>query len=67
VAAVRGACGPEAIDELLRARGTYGEINKLFVLTNADRFSRTAHDRAEKYGIRLIDRNQLVHWPQQLI
>ena len=61
------ACGPEAIDDLLRARSNYAEAARLFVLTNARQFSRTAHERAERHGITLIGRNELPHWPQQLL
>ena len=62
-----GVCGPEAIDDLLRARTNYTGAARLFVLTNAERFSRSAHDRAEKYGIELISRSELTHWPRQLL
>jgi HJR/Mrr/RecB family endonuclease len=60
-------CGPEAIDDLLRARARYPGIARLFVLTNAEKFSRSAQERAEKHGISLIDRNELPHWPRQLL
>jgi HJR/Mrr/RecB family endonuclease len=59
-------CGPEAVDDLLRARASYAGTSRLFVLTNASRFSRPARDRAEKYGIELIDRRDLPQWPRQL-
>jgi HJR/Mrr/RecB family endonuclease len=59
-------CGPEAIDDLLRARTSYAGIARLFALTNARRFSRSARERAEKHGIELIDRSELPHWPRQL-
>jgi HJR/Mrr/RecB family endonuclease len=62
-----GVCGPEAIDDLLRARTNYAVVARMFVLTNAAKFSRTAHERAEKYGIELINRSDLPHWPQQLL
>jgi superfamily II DNA or RNA helicase len=62
-----GVCGPEAIDDLLRARTNYAGTTRLFVLTNAVRFSRSAFDRAEKYGIELIGRSALPHWPRQLL
>lgn len=61
------ACGPEAIDDLLRARSNYAEAARLFVLTNAKQFSRTAYERAEKHRIILIDRNELAQWPRQLL
>jgi hypothetical protein len=61
------ACGPEAIDDLLRARSNYSEGARLFVLTNAKQFSRTASERAEKYGIVLVSRNELAQWPRQLL
>src|SRR5438105_2462890 len=35
------ACGPEALDDLLRARAKYVGQARLFVLTNAGRFSRS--------------------------
>jgi hypothetical protein len=60
-------CGPEAVDDLLRARKSYFAAARLFVLTNADKFSRSAQERAEKYGISLIGRNELPHWPRQLL
>jgi HJR/Mrr/RecB family endonuclease len=59
-------CGPEAIDDLLRARASYPNTSGLFVLTNANRFSRSARDRADKYGIQLISRSELSRWPRQL-
>jgi HJR/Mrr/RecB family endonuclease len=60
------SCGPEAIDDLLRARASYAGTSRLFVLTNASRFSQPARERAEKYGIELIDRSNLPEWPRQL-
>jgi HJR/Mrr/RecB family endonuclease len=60
-------CGPEAIDELLRARANYDASARLFVLTNAGRFARTAQERAEKHGVSLIGRSELIHWPRQLL
>ena len=61
-------CGPEAIDELLRARANYAkDATTFFVLTNAENFSRSARERAERHGIFLIDRNELAHWPRQLL
>ncbi len=62
-----GVCGPEAIDDLLRARTNYAGAARLFVLTNAERFSRSAFDRAEKHGVELIGRSELPHWPRQLL
>ena len=61
------ACGPEAIDDLLRARTNYAGAARLFVLTNAERFSRSAKERAEKHGVELIGRSELPHWPRQLL
>lgn len=61
------ACGPEAIDDLLRARSNYDGAARLFVLTNARQFSRTAHERAERHGIVLIGRSELAQWPRQLL
>jgi len=63
----KAACGPEAIDDLLRARSNYAPAARLFVLSNAERFTRTAHERAEMHGIRLISRKELLHWPKQLL
>ena len=56
VAVTKGAtvCGPEAIDDLLRARTNYAGAAQLFVLTNAERFSRSEFDRAETHRIELI-------------
>lgn len=59
-------CGPEAVDDLLRARASYAGTSRLLVLTNARRFSRSARERAEKYGIELIGRSDLPQWPRQL-
>jgi HJR/Mrr/RecB family endonuclease len=63
----RNPCGPEAVDDLLRARTSYSGAARLFVLTNADRFSRSAKERAEKHGIELISRSELPHWPRHLL
>jgi HJR/Mrr/RecB family endonuclease len=60
-------CGAEAIDDLLRARACYSGVTQLFALTNANGFSSSAIDRAQKHGINLIGRNQLGQWPQQLL
>jgi len=60
-------CGPEAIDDLLRARSVYSGAARLFVLTNAERFSRSTNDRAEQQGIFLIGRSELPDWPRQLL
>jgi hypothetical protein len=60
-------CGPEAVDDLLRARASYSGTARLFVLTNAETFSRPARERAEKYGVALIGRSELPHWPRQLL
>jgi HJR/Mrr/RecB family endonuclease len=59
-------CGPEAIDELLRARSIYDGSARMFVLSNAERFARAAQERAEKYGVSLIGRKELPDWPRQL-
>jgi SNF2 family DNA or RNA helicase len=61
------ACGAEAVDDLLRARSCFGSDVRLFALTNAVEFSRAAHDRAERYGIALISRKELPHWPRHLL
>ena len=63
----KDVCGPEAIDELLRARSNYDGSPRLFVLSNAERFARTAQERAERYGIGLIGRSELPYWPRQLL
>jgi SNF2 family DNA or RNA helicase len=60
-------CGPQAIDDLLRARRGYSGATRLFVLTNAERFSRPASERAEQHGISLICRTELPEWPLQLL
>ena len=60
------ACGPEAVDDLLRARANYGAA-RLFALTNATKFSRTAIERAVAHNIELISRNELPTWPGQLL
>jgi superfamily II DNA or RNA helicase len=62
-----GVCGPEAVDDLLRARTNYSEDARLFAVTNAGRFSRSTLERAEKYGIELVDRKELSAWPKQLM
>jgi HJR/Mrr/RecB family endonuclease len=61
------ACGPDAIDDLLRARASYSATARLFALTNAERFSRLAQERAREHGIVLISRKELPHWPRHLI
>ena len=61
------ACGPEAIDDLLRARTNYAGPAQMFVLSNAERFFGAARERAEKYGIELVSRSELPHWPRQLL
>jgi hypothetical protein len=60
-------CGAEAVDDLLRARASYPGEARLFVLTNAERFTRTALEGAEKHGIVLIGRAELTLWPRQLL
>src|SRR5262245_29766199 len=52
-----GMCGSEAIDDLLRARSVYSGAARLFVLTNAEKFWRSANDRAEQHGV-FFDRAQ---------
>lgn len=64
---IHATCGPDAIDDLLRARNNFGESARLFALTNASQFSRTAQDRAQRYGIRLIARDELRFWPHHLV
>ena len=63
---VENACGPEAIENLLRARSNYAGVTRLFALTNAKRFSRAAEERAQSHGIHLVDRRGLIQWPSQL-
>jgi HJR/Mrr/RecB family endonuclease len=60
------ACGSGAIDDLLRARASYPAAARLFALTNAERFSRLAQERANQHGIVLISRDELLRWPRQL-
>jgi SNF2 family DNA or RNA helicase len=60
-------CGPNAVDDLLRARAHYGVDARLIALTNAKRFSKSAQEQAAKYGVVLLDRNALREWPNQLI
>jgi hypothetical protein len=40
---------------------------RLFALTNAAQFSQAAKERAERYGISLISREELPHWPRHLL
>jgi hypothetical protein len=61
------ACDAEAVDDLLRARSNFGSDIRLYALTNAPQFSRVAQERAERYGIALISRNELPHWPRHLL
>lgn len=63
----KNACGPEAIDDLLRTRTNYSVAARLFVLTNAAKFSRSALERAKAHGIELVGRGELPHWPLQLL
>ncbi|UPK02824.1 SNF2-related protein [Bradyrhizobium sp. 170] len=63
---VNSACGPEAIENLLRARSNYAGVTRLFALTNAKRFSRAAEERARNHGIYLVARSGLEQWPSQL-
>jgi HJR/Mrr/RecB family endonuclease len=60
-------CGTEAVDDLLRARSNFGFDVRLFALTNAAQFSQAAQERAERYGISLISRQELPHWPRHLL
>jgi HJR/Mrr/RecB family endonuclease len=62
-----GVCGLDAIDDVLRARASYANGARLFVLTNAERFSEVARERAEKHGVFLINRHELPAWPSQLL
>jgi HJR/Mrr/RecB family endonuclease/superfamily II DNA or RNA helicase len=62
-----GVCGSEAIDDLLRARARYTNGARLFALTNAERFSEAARERAKQHGIMLISRAELAAWPNQLL
>jgi HJR/Mrr/RecB family endonuclease len=61
------ACGSEAIDDLLRARANYSAAARLFALTNAERFTRAAQERAKAHGVILISRRELPDWPRHLI
>jgi HJR/Mrr/RecB family endonuclease len=63
---IKSACGPEAIENLLRARSHYAGVTRLFALTNAERFSKSAEERAQKHGILLVTRSGLAQWPRQL-
>jgi hypothetical protein len=63
---VESACGPEAIENLLRARSNYAGVTRLFALTNAKRFSKSAEESAQKHGIKLVARDGLAQWPRQL-
>jgi HJR/Mrr/RecB family endonuclease len=60
-------CGVEAVDDLLRARSRYSGVSRLFVLSNARKFSFSAAERAQKHKITLISRENLAQWPQQLL
>jgi hypothetical protein len=60
-------CGPEAVDDLLRARTNYAGVTRLFALTNAEKFSRSAVERAERHGVVLVGRDELPYWPRQLL
>jgi HJR/Mrr/RecB family endonuclease len=60
-------CGAEAVNDLLRARASYSSGARLFVLTNAEKFTRAAQEGAEKHGIVLIGRAELPRWPVQLL
>jgi HJR/Mrr/RecB family endonuclease len=62
-----GVCGSEAIDDLLRARARYTNGARLFALTNAERFSDPARERAKKHEVTLIERAELPAWPRQLL
>jgi hypothetical protein len=62
------ACGADAVDDLLRARECYcGNASRLIALSNAERFSQAALDRAQRFGIDLIARQDLSNWPRQLM
>jgi HJR/Mrr/RecB family endonuclease len=60
-------CGPEAVDDLLRARANFQGPARLFVLTNSREFARTTLERAERHRIQLIGRADLLTWPRQLL
>jgi HJR/Mrr/RecB family endonuclease len=61
------ACDSEAIDDLLRARANYPATARLFALTNAEKFTRAAYERAKEHGVVLVARKELPHWPRHLI
>ncbi|MET3912102.1 hypothetical protein ABID59_006472 [Bradyrhizobium sp. S3.3.6] len=60
-------CDDAAINDLLRARTHYSPEARLFAITNARAFSRTAMDRAERHKIELIAREEVSSWPSQLL
>jgi len=51
----------------LRARANYSAAARLFALTNAEKFTRAAEERAKKHGIVLVSRRELPLWPRPLI
>ncbi|MEH2524191.1 MULTISPECIES: SNF2-related protein [unclassified Bradyrhizobium] len=59
--------GSEAIDDLLRSRAHYPGDARLFVVSNAARFSRSTIERAERFKIELVGRTELLEWPRQLL
>jgi SNF2 family DNA or RNA helicase len=63
---IAAKCGSEAIDDLLRARNRYQGVTRLFALTNGSGFTPNAEERARKFGVVLIDRNEIVRWPKHL-
>jgi SNF2 family DNA or RNA helicase len=61
-------CDATAVDDLLRARECYsGNATRLIVLSNAERYSQAAQERAQRFGIDLIARSDLANWPRQLM
>lgn len=59
-------CNAEAVDDLLRARSKYAINARLFAITNAKSFSRSAQEQAAKYDVILVDRRELLDWPRQI-
>ncbi len=58
-----GRCGDEPIDDLLRARKAYTmPTATLFAVTNAKGYSAKAVERADRHGVTLICRANLISW-----
>jgi SNF2 family DNA or RNA helicase len=57
------SCDDEPIDDLLRARSAYGDVDRLVALTNAHHYTAAAAQRAAQHGITLIARSQISMWP----